>query len=137
MKRYTRRKFIGSVFSAAAATSLAPTSLHLSVPGWKSSGPSPQIERDFEPGYLRLHRRGELRRRGEELWQLMSHCSLCPRQCGASRLAGEEGFCRATSQLVVAAFHPHYGEERSLVGRRGSGTVFFSNCNLRCVFCIN
>ncbi|UCF21496.1 MAG: radical SAM protein, partial [Gemmatimonadota bacterium] len=43
----------------------------------------------------------------------------------------------ATSQLVVAAFHPHYGEERSLVGRRGSGTVFFSNCNLRCVFCIN
>jgi putative pyruvate formate lyase activating enzyme len=67
----------------------------------------------------------------------MENCNLCPRECGAERLAGEEGFCRGTSQLEIASFHPHFGEERSLVGRGGSGTIFFSNCGLRCVFCIN
>jgi putative pyruvate formate lyase activating enzyme len=71
------------------------------------------------------------------LWQLMKSCSLCPRECGTARLAGKAGVCRGTSQLVVAAHHPHYGEERPLVGRGGSGTIFFSNCSLRCVFCIN
>jgi putative pyruvate formate lyase activating enzyme len=98
---------------------------------------APHIDSDFEPGYLKLHRSGELRQRGEELWQLMESCSLCPRECGAARLDGQEGFCKGTSQLEVASHHPHYGEERPLVGRGGSGTVFFSNCNLRCVFCIN
>jgi putative pyruvate formate lyase activating enzyme len=97
----------------------------------------PQTDPEFEPGYLRLHKSGELKRRGEELWQIMESCRLCPRECGAARLDGEEGFCRATSQLTIASRHPHFGEERSLVGRGGSGTVFFSNCSLRCVFCIN
>jgi putative pyruvate formate lyase activating enzyme len=54
-----------------------------------------------------------------------------------NRLKGEQGFCRATSQLKIASYHPHFGEERSLVGRNGSGTIFFSHCGLRCVFCIN
>ncbi|UCG89401.1 MAG: radical SAM protein [Gemmatimonadota bacterium] len=92
---------------------------------------------DFQPAYLKLHQTGELQRRGRELWRLMETCSLCPRQCGARRLEGAEGFCGGTNRLVTAAFHPHFGEERSLVGDDGSGTVFFSNCNLRCVFCIN
>jgi putative pyruvate formate lyase activating enzyme len=91
----------------------------------------------FEPGYVELHRAGELKRRGETLWKMMEECQLCPRECGANRLEGEEGFCQSSSKLEVASYHPHFGEERALVGRGGSGTIFFSNCGLRCVFCIN
>jgi putative pyruvate formate lyase activating enzyme len=97
----------------------------------------PHIDPAFVPGYLRLHRTGELARRGEQLRALMANCTLCPRQCGAARLAGEQGFCGATDRLQVASHHPHFGEERPLVGRGGSGTVFLTHCNLRCVFCIN
>jgi putative pyruvate formate lyase activating enzyme len=68
---------------------------------------------------------------------MMEECRLCPRQCGANRLEGEEGFCQSTATLAIASYHPHFGEERSLVGTGGSGTIFFSNCGLRCVFCIN
>jgi putative pyruvate formate lyase activating enzyme len=93
--------------------------------------------RDFEPGYLKLHRSGELKRRGEELWAMMESCQLCPRMCGVNKLKGEKGFCQANSQLEISAHHPHYGEERPLVGRGGSGTIFLTNCSLRCVFCIN
>jgi putative pyruvate formate lyase activating enzyme len=95
------------------------------------------IDPGFEPGYLRLHRTGELATRGEKLWGLMSECSLCPRECGANRLSGERGFCQGSSQLEIATYHRHWGEEESLVGSGGSGTVFFTNCGLRCVFCIN
>jgi putative pyruvate formate lyase activating enzyme len=91
----------------------------------------------FEPAYLDLHKSGELKKRGETLWKMMKSCTLCPRECGAERLKGEEGFCHASSRLEVSAYHPHYGEEKPLVGRGGSGTIFFTNCNLRCVFCIN
>lgn len=104
--------------------------------GYMRTG-SPEICSDFEPAYLSLHRSGELKRRGEELWKMLESCSLCPRNCGVNRLEGERGFCQATSQLEVASYNPHFGEERPLVGRRGSGTIFFTNCPLRCVFCIN
>ena len=95
------------------------------------------IDPKFEPAYLRLHRSGELKKRGEELWKMMKSCSLCPRECGVNRLAGEEGFCRATAQLEISSYHPHFGEEEPLVGKGGSGTIFLTNCGLRCVFCIN
>jgi putative pyruvate formate lyase activating enzyme len=91
----------------------------------------------FEPPYLELHGTGELKRRGEELWAIMESCELCPRRCGAGRLDGDEGFCGSTADLEIASHHPHHGEERSLSGRNGSGTIFMSNCGLRCVFCIN
>ena len=90
-----------------------------------------------EPSYLALHRSGELKRRALELWNLMESCRLCPRECRAGRLKGEKGFCGADARLIVSAYHPHFGEERPLVGRGGSGTIFFSNCALKCVFCIN
>jgi putative pyruvate formate lyase activating enzyme len=67
----------------------------------------------------------------------MKSCKLCPRECGINRLEGEKGFCGASSQLEIAAYHPHFGEERPLVGKGGSGTIFFTNCGLRYVFCIN
>lgn len=93
---------------------------------------------DFEPAYLKLHRTGDLKRRATRLWAMMESCQLCPRRCGVNRLKGMTGFCRAPgAKLFVSSFHPHFGEERPLVGYGGSGTVFFTHCNLRCVFCQN
>jgi putative pyruvate formate lyase activating enzyme len=67
----------------------------------------------------------------------LEECRLCPRACGVNRLAGESGQCRVTSQVIVSSYGPHLGEEAPLVGQNGSGTIFFSYCNLHCVFCQN
>lgn len=92
----------------------------------------------FEPAYLKLHKTGELEKRAEECWAIMDSCRLCPRECGVNRLEGEKGFCHSPGDtLVVSAAHPHFGEERPLVGDGGSGTIFLTHCNLRCVFCQN
>jgi putative pyruvate formate lyase activating enzyme len=91
----------------------------------------------LEPGYLRLEMSGELRRRAQALWTIFENCRLCPRQCGVNRLLGETGVCGASSRVRVAAAHPHFGEEPPLVGLRGSGTIFFSHCNLLCTYCQN
>jgi putative pyruvate formate lyase activating enzyme len=92
----------------------------------------------FEPAYLKLQRTGELKKRANELYALMESCELCPRRCGVNRLKGESGFCCTPgATLVVSAAHPHFGEERPLVGNGGSGTIFLTHCNLRCVFCQN
>jgi putative pyruvate formate lyase activating enzyme len=95
------------------------------------------LRKDFEPAYLKLERSGELAERARALWAIYKSCRLCPRQCGVNRLKGEKGVCQATSRVKVASAHPHFGEERPLVGRRGSGTIFFSHCNLLCCFCQN
>ena len=102
-----------------------------------ASPPRAAVDPAFEPACLKLHRTGELRRRADALWAMLESCRLCPRECGAARLRGEKGFCHASRDVEVSSHHPHFGEERSLVGRGGSGTVFLTNCNLRCVFCIN
>ncbi len=99
--------------------------------------PRAAVDPSVEPAYLRLHRTGELHRRADALWAMLESCRLCPRECGAARLRGEKGFCRGSRDVEVSSHHPHFGEERSLVGRGGSGTIFLTNCNLRCVFCIN
>jgi putative pyruvate formate lyase activating enzyme len=78
-----------------------------------------------------------LHERAARFEALMSPCRLCPRACGVDRAAGETGFCRATSVAKVASYGPHFGEERELVGGRGSGTIFFSHCSLGCSFCQN
>ncbi|HSL24440.1 MAG TPA: radical SAM protein [Vicinamibacterales bacterium] len=91
----------------------------------------------FEPSYLALLRSGELRRRADALRGLMRECRMCPRECAARRLDNETGFCGAGRDVEVASVGPHFGEERGLVGRGGSGTIFLTHCNLRCVFCQN
>jgi putative pyruvate formate lyase activating enzyme len=68
---------------------------------------------------------------------LLTACRLCPRECGVNRLAGERGFCGAGRLARVAAVSVHHGEEPPISGTRGSGTVFFSHCNMKCLFCQN
>lgn len=97
----------------------------------------PDIDPDFVPAYQKYHKTGELKKRGERLWARMEACNLCPRECGANRLKGKRGFCHSTANLEISGYHAHYGEEKPLVGRGGSGTIFLTNCSLRCVFCIN
>ena len=89
------------------------------------------------PAYRVLEERGELARKVEEAYGILEKCELCPRLCRVNRAAGELGFCRAPRSALVYGAHPHFGEEAPLVGRHGSGTIFFSHCNLRCVFCQN
>ncbi len=92
---------------------------------------------DWIPAYERLEIEGKLTQRVKEAYAIFENCQLCPRRCGVNRSRGEKGFCRAPVKPVVFSYHPHFGEEVSLVGRNGSGTIFFSNCNLRCIFCQN
>ncbi|HOQ04977.1 MAG TPA: radical SAM protein [Anaerohalosphaeraceae bacterium] len=67
----------------------------------------------------------------------LGRCTLCPRRCGVNRLAGQKGYCGTGARPVISSFGPHFGEESVLVGHGGSGTVFFTSCNLRCVYCQN
>jgi putative pyruvate formate lyase activating enzyme len=93
--------------------------------------------RDFEPAYMRLHRSGGLRRRAREALDRLADCHVCPRNCGVDRLADKTAACKSGRYAVVGSYFPHFGEEDCLRGWRGSGTIFFSWCNLRCVFCQN
>ena len=80
----------------------------------------------------------ELERRAAEAYELLGpRCVVCPRGCTIDRRAGEKGLCAIGREAVVASYFPHFGEENCLRGQRGSGTIFFSGCNLRCVFCQN
>jgi putative pyruvate formate lyase activating enzyme len=78
-----------------------------------------------------------LRERAELALSRLESCDVCPRSCGANRLAGELGYCRSGRLAKVSSFTPHFGEERPLVGAHGSGTIFMTGCNLSCVFCQN
>ncbi|MCK4937531.1 MAG: radical SAM protein [Methanosarcinales archaeon] len=80
---------------------------------------------------------GEIDERIEKLYASLEKCELCPRMCCVDRLYGEMGYCKADANLVVSSAQPHFWEEAHLVGLGGSGTVFLSNCNLRCVYCQN
>jgi putative pyruvate formate lyase activating enzyme len=92
---------------------------------------------EFEPAYLALHRRGQLQQRAEEAIASLRSCRVCPRNCDVDRLADKTAACKTGRYAQVASYFPHTGEEDCLRGWRGSGTIFFSMCNLRCVFCQN
>ena len=87
--------------------------------------------------YLQLYASGELARRIAAAWEILRDCTLCPWHCHVDRLAGSRGVCRTGQLPVVSSYGPHFGEERPLVGRHGSGTIFLTGCNLKCVFCQN
>jgi len=92
---------------------------------------------EFEPAYLALYNSGELRHRVEQGLELLAKCTLCPRVCRVNRLVDKFAVCKTGRYAVVSSFFPHTGEEDCLRGWRGSGTIFFCWCNLRCVFCQN
>ncbi len=92
---------------------------------------------DFEPAYLAAWRRGELAARVEAALEELGECRACPRDCGVDRLADQTAACFTGRHAVVSSAFPHFGEEDCLRGWRGSGTIFFGLCNLRCVFCQN
>ena len=91
----------------------------------------------FQPAYLKLWESGELSRRVELGLEKLGDCALCPRNCHVNRLEDETKVCKTGRYAVVSSYFAHFGEERCLRGSRGSGTIFFSSCNLRCVFCQN
>jgi len=90
-----------------------------------------------QPTYLESLRSGELDRRIETAVESLKCCTLCPRNCRVDRLAGETGICNTAERAWVSSFNPHFGEESPLVGSHGSGTIFFTHCNLLCAFCQN
>ncbi|MDD4876692.1 MAG: radical SAM protein [Dehalococcoidales bacterium] len=90
-----------------------------------------------QPGYIALFHSGELKQRLERLEVRLSFCDICPRKCGVNRLACETGFCHSGYRPIVVTVCAHHGEEPVLSGNRGSGTIFFGNCNMRCVYCQN
>jgi putative pyruvate formate lyase activating enzyme len=89
------------------------------------------------PLYLEKLTPVDLKYKFEKLLELQKECRICPRQCLARRHEGEIGECRSTDELVISSVNPHFGEEPPLVGTHGSGTIFFTNCNLKCEFCQN
>jgi len=91
----------------------------------------------WRPAFEKLEGEDKFAQRVEQAYAIFENCQLCPRQCGVNRQKGETGVCRAPVKPVIFGAHPHFGEEVSLVGMNGSGTIFFSNCNLRCIFCQN
>jgi putative pyruvate formate lyase activating enzyme len=88
------------------------------------------------PAYLDLSPE-EFSRLIKQARTLLSPCRVCPRECGVDRLGGEEGFCETGALAEVSSYNEHRGEEPPISGSRGSGTIFFAHCNLRCVFCQN
>jgi putative pyruvate formate lyase activating enzyme len=91
---------------------------------------------EFTPSYLLLSAE-EIDEKIAHLYKVLEDCTLCPRQCHVNRRTGERGFCKTGDRAIVSSWGPHYGEERPLVGIGGSGTIFFTHCNLGCLFCQN
>jgi putative pyruvate formate lyase activating enzyme len=89
------------------------------------------------PVYLKTYREGLLEEKIVKAQRLLESCSVCPRDCKINRIEGERGFCRAGFLPKVSSSSPHFGEEQPLVGFHGSGTIFFTHCNLGCLYCQN
>ncbi|MDD3656057.1 MAG: radical SAM protein [Atribacterota bacterium] len=88
------------------------------------------------PSYLNISE-VQFRRRIKDAYQILQSCRICPHHCGVNRIAGEKGLCRSTAQVMVSSHNVHFGEEPPISRINGSGTIFFTNCTLRCIFCQN
>lgn len=96
-----------------------------------------EAEQTQPSGYVDLARSGELEERARRAHEVLRDCVVCPQECRVNRIEDERGFCRTGLFPMVSSYSPHFGEEPPLVGRYGSGTIFFSGCNMRCEFCQN
>ena len=135
MMTSSRRRFLKHLAAAACVTGLSGCNrsqgpvLHVSAPSPKAMS--------YEPSYIQAERTGQLEKIEAELWDIYRKCRCCPRRCEVNRLEGDTGICSSTDKLKVHSASLHFGEEKPLVGKSGSGTIFFSNCNLLCCFCQN
>lgn len=91
----------------------------------------------MSPKYLKAYRGGALQERADRLYRELKNCEICPRNCKVNRLEDKIGFCKTGKKARVYSYFSHYGEEPAISGENGSGTIFFSNCNLRCAYCQN
>ncbi len=91
----------------------------------------------FVPNYVNARKSGTLATKITRAMQILEECTLCPRQCRVNRLKGETGVCNIETKVLVSGFSPHFREEPFFVGTDGSGTIFFTFCNLGCLFCQN
>jgi len=91
----------------------------------------------FEPAYIECFNQGLLGEKIKKAYSLLASCTLCPRQCKVDRIAGQTGVCKTGENAYVSSYNAHFGEEAPLVGKSGSGTIFFTHCNLMCNFCQN
>lgn len=91
----------------------------------------------FEPAYIRTLEKGTFPEKIRLAMEMMRRCCVCPRNCNVNRFESEKGFCEVGVLPLVSSANPHFGEESPLVGANGSGTIFFTACNLRCIFCQN
>ncbi|OGX22565.1 MAG: radical SAM protein [Omnitrophica WOR_2 bacterium GWF2_43_52] len=89
------------------------------------------------PRYLSAYKDGSLKKKAEMLFSALSRCDICPRNCKVNRLENKQGFCKTGKKAKVYSYFCHHGEEPGISGTNGSGTIFFTNCNLRCVYCQN
>ncbi len=92
--------------------------------------------RDY-PSYLKLYDTGELKERVEKALSMLENCNVCPNDCKINRLEDKRAYCKTGRYARVASYFPHRGEEFPIRGYNGSGTIFFSYCNMRCVYCQN
>ena len=92
---------------------------------------------EIYPSYLKLYKSGELNAIIDKAFGLLQSCVICPRKCKVNRLKNEKGFCKTGLRAKVCSFMPHHGEEPPISGYNGSGTIFFSHCNMACVYCQN
>lgn len=134
MSKISRRNFLTDSILLTSSALLLPSRLFSSPGEARLKNPSTQ---KAYPSYLDLEEKGLLSECVEKLDAYYESCHLCPRDCRVNRKEGQTGRCQATAKVKISSAFPHFGEERPLVGQRGSGTIFFSNCGLRCVFCQN
>ncbi len=92
---------------------------------------------NFKPSYIQSYNSGELKNIIQKIENIYNNCTLCPHQCKVNRYKEKTGFCKTAYLPFISSYNAHFGEEPPLVGYRGSGTIFFSNCNMRCIFCQN
>lgn len=91
----------------------------------------------YEPSYIELYNKGILRERVAQAKKILKFCELCPHHCKVDRTVDEHGFCRSGAKPLISSYNPHFGEEPVLVGSGGSGTIFLTNCTMRCIYCQN
>ncbi len=140
MEKRNRRSFLRTISGLPAIVltgRIFPIDIFSNPHASKTHSAMSHSASDYQPRYVALQKSGELKARGEVLHERMRSCDLCPRECDTDRLSGQRGDCNANADLEISSASPHFGEESELVGRHGSGTIFFTNCSLLCVFCIN